>query len=79
MTAVIVIDSYKLLPCVNSNQFFMQEKINVPLPTKETLGKKTSAIVEKVKEKVGEKTEELMTKAKESKLAKKAKEKLGGL
>lgn len=57
----------------------MQEKINVPPTTKETLGKKTSAIVEKVKEKVGEKTEELITKAKESKLAKKAKEKLGGL
>lgn len=56
----------------------MQQKINVT-PTKETLGKKTSAIVEKVKEKVGEKTEELITKAKESKLAKKAKEKLGGL
>ena len=57
----------------------MQEKINVPLTTEQTLGKKTSAIVEKVKEKFGEKTEELITKAKESKLAKKAKEKLGGL
>lgn len=57
----------------------MQEKINIPPVAKETLGKKTSAIVEKVKEKVGEKTEELITKAKESKLAKKAKEKLGGL
>lgn len=55
----------------------MQEKMNPPTP-KESLGQKTSAVIEKGKEKVEEKKEELVSKAKESDLAKKAKEKLGG-
>lgn len=55
----------------------MQEKMNPPTP-KESLGKKTSAVIERVKEKVEEKKEELISKVKESDLAKKAKEKLGG-